>query len=392
VTDVCSKCFQDKIARRFIRQHGSVGDCDYCDSTQLKVLPAYRLRDLFEEVLGLYERYEPAPGFESWGSQSLAECLQEWEIFNEDRQEKVQNDILDEILGSDPRDGDISASDDWQAKSDHWAATPTHQRWPWFANYLKTTRRFIIEDDPTGDLIPPEKWVPHLLKAAHAVSEIKTSKKLFRGRMGTVMGESPKAYSHPLPAKDMGAPPAKFARASRANPEGISFLYCAFEAETAIVETGRFPGAVVSLRELRVREPLRLANLRGDRSIIEPLGTSNLAEKVETTTLLGSLGRALAEPIHPDDSALEYVPTQYLAEIIRASGYDGICFQSGLYPNGTNVVIFDPTNVRITRRAWVFELGRAEYTIHPNPKFIIKRVRRIRNALQSISSSTLSST
>ena len=189
----------------------------------------------------------------------------------------------------------------------------------------------------------------------------------------------------------MGAPPAKSARASRANPEGISFLYCAFEAKTAIVETGRFPGAVVSLRELRVRKPLRLANLRGDRSIIEPLGTSNLAEEVETATLLGSLGRALAEPIHPDDSALEYVPTQYLAEVIRASGYDGICFQSALNPNGTNVVIFDPTNVRITRRAWIFELGPADYTVHPNPKSIIKRVRRIRKVLQSISSSTPSS-
>jgi len=97
----------------------------------------------------------------------------------------------------------------------------------------------------------------------------------------------------------MGAPPPKFARASRANPEGIPFLYCAFEPETAIVETGRFPGAVVSLRELRPRKLLRLADLRGDKSIIEPLDTRDLAEQVEKATLLGSLGRALAEPIHP---------------------------------------------------------------------------------------------
>lgn len=342
MSSVCANCFQDKIAQRFIRKNGSLGQCDFCEAKGRKVLETYKLRDLFEEVLSLYEPYEPPPGSQSWGGQSLAECLQGWEIFNEDRDEATQNEILDDIAGVDPRDGDISSSEDWQAKREHWAASPSDRRWPWFAEYLKTTRRFIIEEDASGDLIPPQKWVPDLLTTANAVTEIRANKKLFRGRMGTVMGKAPKAYPQPLPARDMGAPPARFARASRANPDGISFLYCAFEAETAIIETGRFPGAVVSLRELRVRKPLRLANLRGDRSVIEPLDASNLAEQVEIASLLGSLGRALAEPIHPDDSALEYVPTQYLAEVIRAADYDGICFQSALNPKGTNVVIFNP--------------------------------------------------
>jgi hypothetical protein len=188
----------------------------------------------------------------------------------------------------------------------------------------------------------------------------------------------------------MTAPSPRFAKAGRANPEGIAVLYCALEPETAIVESGRFPGAVVSLRELRARKPIRLADLRGERSAIEPLATPNLAEVVRRTTLLGSLGSALGEPVHPEDSAIEYVPTQYLAEVIRSAGYDGICFQSALNPKGTNVVIFDPASTRITRRGWIFELGRAEYTIHPNPKFIIKRVRRIRKVMQSISSNTSS--
>ena len=215
----------------------------------------YELRGLFEELVSLYQPYEPAPGSQTWGGESLAECLREWEIFSEDRDEQTQNEILDDIIGVDPRDGNMSASEEWQAKSDHWAVSPLHQRWPWFAEYLKTTRRFIIEEDPTGDLIPPDQWVPDLINSTASVTEVKPSKKLFRGRMGSVMGGALKAYRSPLPARDMGAPPAKFARASRANPEGISFLYCAFEAETAIVETGRFPGAVVSLRELRVRRP-----------------------------------------------------------------------------------------------------------------------------------------
>jgi hypothetical protein len=316
--------------------------------------------------------------------------LQEWEIFNEDSEQQTQNEILDEIMGFDRRDADISASDDWQARSEHWAVTPLHERWPWFASYLKRSRRFIIEDDPSGEVVRPETWIPDLLTKAGAVFTIKNNRRLYRARLGFASSQLSSRSRLPLPAEQMTAPSPRFAKAGRANPEGIPILYCALEPETAIVESGRFPGAVVSLRELRARKPIRLADLRGERSAIEPLGTPNLADVVRRTALLGSLGSALAEPVHPEDSAIEYVPTQYLAEVIRSAGYDGICFQSALNPNGTNIVIFDPASTRITRRGWIFELGRAEYTIHPNPKFIIKRTRGIRKVLQSISSSTSS--
>jgi hypothetical protein len=209
---------------------------------------------------------------------------------------------------------------------------------------------------------------------------MKKGARLFRARMGFAL--DPTHRRVPLPQRELEAPPSRFAKAGRANADGIAVLYCAVEANTAIIETGRFPGAVVSLRELRLKKALQLADLTGNAEILEPLATPNLREKVANRTLLESLGRALGQPIHPEDSAIEYVPTQYLAEVIRSAGYDGICFQSALNPKGTNVVIFDPATTRITRRGWIFELGRAEYTIHPNPQYIVKRTRRsLRDAI-----------
>lgn len=99
-------------------------------------------------------------------------------------------------MGYDPRDGDLSASEDWQAKSDHWTANPMHQRWPWFADYLKRSRRFIIEEDSSGEIIRPETWVPDVLTDASAAREITPHTRLFRGRLGL------------RSAKEMGAPPA----------------------------------------------------------------------------------------------------------------------------------------------------------------------------------------
>jgi hypothetical protein len=376
MVNVCSRCFRDRFAKNFIRQNGAPGDCDFCGSRKRRVIHAHRLHDLFSEVIGLYQAYEPPPGSEFWGGESLAECLAGWEIFPEEGDKRQQNGILDAIMGYDPHDADLSASDDWQAKSERWTANPMDQRWAWFADYLKSQRRFIIEEDSSGEIIRPEEWVPDLLDEASAFRQITTRTRLYRGRLGTAKtstgGELPRL------AKDMGAPPAKLATAGRANPAGISVVYCALEAETAIIETGRFPGAEISLRELRAKRPLRLADLRGKLSVLEPLDTTDLGDKIRIRTLLGSLGLALGEPIHPEDSSIEYIPTQYLAEVIRSAGYDGICYPSALNEAGTNVVVFDPEAVRITRRGWSFKLGRAEYTIHPKPEFSLRMKRRKR--------------
>src|SRR4051812_48773033 len=119
MSNVCANCFRDKIAKRFIKTNGTVGQCDFCASGRRKVIPAYRLNPLFEEVVRLYQAHEPAPGSEYPTGESLPECLSEWEIFDEDGDESVQNEILDEIMRFDVRDGEISASDDWEAKSRH---------------------------------------------------------------------------------------------------------------------------------------------------------------------------------------------------------------------------------------------------------------------------------
>lgn len=38
---------------------------------------------------------------------------------------------------------------------------------------------------------------------------------------------------------------------------------------------------------------------------------------------------------------LQYLPTQYLGELIKNSGFDGLRFRSSLHQNGYNIVLFD---------------------------------------------------
>lgn len=367
MSQVCANCFQNKTARKFIRENGSLGDCAFCQGHR-KVLHARELKKLFGEVLRLYQPYEAMSSETASCGDSLAECMAEWDIFSEDLEADKVNELLDEIRGYDPRDGDLSATEGWEAKSNAWYADPVHLRWPTFADYLKRNRRFVFEADPSGELVRPETWVPDLLEESGAVREIGPGTRLHRGRMGFVAGSTPHGGRQPRPAREMGAPPPELAKAGRANPEGIPFLYCALEPSTAIVETGRFPGAVVSIREFRPRRTLRLADLARNISGLDPLDTMDLRREQDRRTLLWSLGQALGEPVHPDDSNLAYLPTQYLAEVIRSAGYDGVCYPSALNPEGKNVAIFDPADARVTRKGSVFDVSAATYTIHPTPE------------------------
>jgi hypothetical protein len=55
---------------------------------------------------------------------------------------------------------------------------------------------------------------------------------------------------------------------------------------------------------------------------------------------LGHLCAALSKPVLPHKKDLEYLPTQYLCELIKDTNFDGIAFKSSL-GKGDNYVIFN---------------------------------------------------
>ena len=52
------------------------------------------------------------------------------------------------------------------------------------------------------------------------------------------------------------------------------------------------------------------------------------------------LSDKLSQPVLPHKKELEYLPTQYLCELIKDRGFNGIAFKSSL-EKGYNYVIFD---------------------------------------------------
>jgi len=72
------------------------------------------------------------------------------------------------------------------------------------------------------------------------------------------------------------------------------------------------------------------------------------------------LNRELARPVNPDDSDIEYVPTQYLAEAILDIGYDGIRYRSAVRNRCTNFVFFEPRDLNPEGFTWLVEVQSIE--------------------------------
>lgn len=144
------------------------------------------------------------------------------------------------------------------------------------------------------------------------------------------------------PIDKMLAPPAELATAGRANPRGISYLYCATDEPTCIAEIRPWKGAKVTVAHIVPNKKLKLVGLF--REPISPFEFESPYEILEINEILSSFIQELSTPVDPNKSEIEYLPTQFITELIKFKGYDGIYFESAMGP-GRNIVIFDSNNV-----------------------------------------------
>ncbi|MDI6753247.1 MAG: RES family NAD+ phosphorylase [Thermodesulfobacteriota bacterium] len=141
----------------------------------------------------------------------------------------------------------------------------------------------------------------------------------------------------PYPAERM-KPLRDRAGEGRANPKGIPYLYLSTKRETALAEVRPWIGSLISVGAFEILRELRIVNCTTDvHNIVyfeEPLPDER--EKA----VWFAIDRAFSRPVDPADDVAAYVPTQILAELFKAEGYDGIGYRSSLGP-GHNIALFD---------------------------------------------------
>ena len=304
----CPKCFNDDFLIGYISTNAqSVGRCLFCGSEDVQLLEPDRLAPYFEPVLDAYSlRRDGRHLWELWS--------EDWGMFS-DRADARR--ILESALGAlaaptyAPRDS---------------ASAPSSEVWLRLRTELQDENRFFPRNAPDQALF--RTLMENLVSA-------KVPPKFYRARL--------MKDATPFGINEMGAPPANIASDGRANPAGIRYLYLADDLDTAIAEVKPSKGALVSVAAFNVvkGKSFRLIDLTNPRLTISPFRVTSAVEDVRASmAFLDALGEELSVPTQPHRATRDYLASQYLCELIKVSGYDGVVYRSSL-AHGSNFAFFD---------------------------------------------------
>jgi hypothetical protein len=93
------------------------------------------------------------------------------------------------------------------------------------------------------------------------------------------------------------------------------------------------------------RKTLTVVDLTQVHRVQSPFGHADLPTEIRRCDPLRFLNEELAEPVNPEHGSVDYVPCQYVVEVIRNSGFDGVRYRSAVRNGGFNIVFFEPENL-----------------------------------------------
>lgn len=294
----CSNCFNDVfLAKQIDDLSNNIGICDYCKTDNIDIIDPTELSDYFQPLIDLYDVVEDG--------KSLVDLLKkDWMLFFP-LENNIAKQLIEDILKTKFDDLYIPKAN---------INVSNILNWQEFKNELKHINRYFPKKAPSYD------HLNGLLQYLILPSEI-VPKYLYRARINE--------DNNPFTIDRMGKPPAKISTAGRANPIGIPYLYTASNIPTAIAEIRPHKGDGVTIAKFDILEPLKLADLRNPRQSISPfaLDEDELNQIFLDLDYLCHLGEELSKPILPREANLEYLSSQYLCELIKHCGFDGVVYK-----------------------------------------------------------------
>lgn len=313
----CAECFGDSGLRVSIipTLSDNTGSCDYCGSVSVRLVLPAQLRQWFEMLIDVYEINPEGRPLVDW-------LREDWRLFTHSVMDDAHaKELLADVLD----DGEIVRKcfrPSLQFESE------SLKRWEDLRDEMMHRNRWFL-DEPI-DL----ERLRQLLDLLIAPVE---------GLGGTWYRARLLAHDEPYSIETMGAPPDHLAGHGRANPAGIPYLYLGSKQETAVAEIRPHTGELACVAEFRI-PAIRAVDLREPRRQVSPFILSDASEISQLRVdlpLLERLGDELMRPVVPRGAAFEYIPSQYLCEFIKKSGFDGVVYRSSV-SEGMNLALFSP--------------------------------------------------
>ncbi len=131
--------------------------------------------------------------------------------------------------------------------------------------------------------------------------------------------------------EESGMPPRNQTKDGRANPKYIPYFYLANNIETCLIESRANLKTPVSIATYRINKSKRIAQCSIDKESSKKLSDFE-------QFLLQNIHSALS---HPAESDKDYIISQYISEVAKLLGFDGISFKSSRLNGGINYTFYN---------------------------------------------------
>lgn len=337
----CARCFGDRgLARHIIPSLDPViGVCSFCGQANASTVKPNRLVDVFTMLLNTYE-------VDQSHGRGLVDLLREdWGLFSAVPLDAAHaKELLAEIFD----DGELVRKKFSQRQADAGVGLAV---WDKLRDELMYRNRYFLDEGIDRERL--KELLGHLIASP---ADIPAS--WYRAR---IVGDDT-AFT----ADQMGAPPRRLATHGRANPAGIPYLYLGSLPDTAVAEIRPHTGERACVAEFTFSSPITLIDLRDPKNAVSPFllaDSGAIAQLRSDIPFLQRLGEELTRPVLPRSAAIDYLPSQYLCEFIKKSGYDGVLYRSSV-SNGMNLALFYPEKAQAGGIS-LFDIKRVSVDIDP---------------------------
>ena len=354
---ICSPCINVPLLQQRIEIDGEVQTCTACGRADRKVIP---ISDILEQIDTAFRNVIGLAGYNQFtGEQEgddLSTMLYELADWSDEMVELIANALYEDEPNFNPFDGDEPFYDDQNTyiklRDVHipWLNGPA-DTWHRLKEHIRHEARFFSQSAVEhlhqifDDLENANSWVDSsITRTIGPDTEITM---LFRAR--EVAMDDAKAIIEILraPASQLGAPPARKTRANRLNPAGIHALYGSLDPMTCLAELRLPIGSCAIVAQFAITRPLRildLTNLSISCKEISPFDP-DFEKAHEFSQFLNHLAAEISRPVLPNDTDLEYIATQAVAEYLahhHSPRFDGILYNSAQERDGVNLVPVPP--------------------------------------------------
>jgi len=235
----------------------------------------------------------------------------------------------------------MDESDSSSALTDNWMYLNK------LANIIKHESRYIIQE-------PYKSFVDSIMKILQEqfTSVISAYSKLYRARINEINFEHRDDEKKPFSPEQMGPPPYYIAKSGRINPEGIPYLYCAGEIDTAGAELRPWKGAYLTIGEVEIKRDISIADL-------------TLECEDDSWSLFFYDFADMFSIQWPSELKLNYLVTQYFAEHLKSIGFRGVKYKSDFNNGGNNYSLFYKEDYNIAK-TYSVETSEVSYFFYEN--------------------------